>query len=314
MKAIIINQYGGPEQLKLQQTALPRAGNREVLVRVHAAGINPVDYKIRKGALRVITGKKFPMILGGDIAGVVEHARRGSDFRPGDKVFAMLPKAMGGYAEFVSVKEKYLCQIPETLTMAEAAATPMAALTALKALLKNGTIHGKDHILVNGASGGVGSFAVQMAKAMGATVTGVCSSQNVEFVKSLGADHVIDYTRKDFTRSPERYHKIVDAVGKSSFSRCKKILQPAGIFISTLPSTGLILSRTLNSLRSKKAYIISVRPSASDLQLVADFIAKGQLQPRVEKIFSLQQAVEAHKMIQSGHTRGKIVFTIIPPE
>ncbi len=200
MKALAINQYGGPEELQMAEVALPIPGRGEVLVRVHAAGVNPVDYKIRNGSLRWVTGRKFPRILGGDIAGVVEQAGKKSRYKPGDKVFAMLNISGGGYAEFAVVKESQLCPIPGVISMEDAAATPLAALTALQALRIGGEVNKDDHILINGASGGVGTFAVQIAKALGAHVTAVCSSKNVDFVQSLGADVVIDYTKEDFNK------------------------------------------------------------------------------------------------------------------
>lgn len=311
MKALVINQYGGPEQLQVQDVSLPLSRRGEVLVRVHAAGINPVDYKIRNGSLKIVTGSKFPFIPGQDIAGVVEQASEKSIFRPGDKVFAMLPKK-GGYAEFVSVDERHLCHIPEGFSMTEAAATPLVALTALKMLLTGERINAGDRILVNGASGGVGSFAVQIANAMGARVTGVCSTTNTEFVRGLGAEKVIDYTREDFTKSETKYRKIIDAVAKSSFGKCRKILEENGNFVSTLPGNGVWFHQAFNFTRSKKANIVMVKPSGHYLQLIAEFMSKGQLRPFIQNTFTINQGAEAHKMIETHRVRGKIVFQIIP--
>ncbi len=314
MKALMINQYGGPEQLQVQETSLPMPQKGELLIRVHAAGINPVDAKMRDGSLKLITGKKFPMVLGGDVAGVVEQAPRGSAFRPGDKVFALLGAARGGYSEFVTIRENHLGRIPPGITMAEAAALPMAGLTALQSLLTGSGINKGDRILINGASGGVGHLGVQLAKAMGAHVTGVCSTRNVEFVYALGADQVIDYTQEDFTRQEKKYLKVFDAVGKSSFSQSKKILEEKGFFITTLPSANVIFHRILNPFSGKKAFIVRVKPSGGDLKVIADYITKGQVRPQVERIFSFRQAAEAHKMIETQRVRGKIVFSVIPGE
>ncbi len=311
MKALVINQFGGPEQLRIQETPIPGRGKGEVLVRVHAAGVNPVDFKIRNGSMKFIAGKSFPRILGGDIAGVVEQADEKSEFRTGDKVFAMLNIKGGGYAEFVSVKERQLCRIPEGLKMAEAAATPLAALTAYQALKKGGDIKPGDRVLVNGASGGVGHFAVQIAKAQGAYVTGVCSTRNTEFVRDLGADQVIDYITDDFTRQKTTYNKVFDAVAKSSFIKCRKIMDKEGNYITTLPNKGLFLFQSLNFTRDKKAGFIMVKPSGGDLQIIADYFEEGKLKVNVQKEFSLEEGAQAHKMIETERVRGKIVLSLI---
>lgn len=312
MKALAIRQYGGPEQLQIMETALPKPGRGEVLVRVHAAGINPVDYKIRSGSLSWISGSKFPKILGGDIAGVVEQADKDSVYKPGDRVFAMLSIKGGGYAEFVTVKETQLCLIPEVISMQDAAATPLAALTALQGLRIGGKIKEGDKILINGASGGVGTFAVQIAKAMGARVTAVCSGKNVEFVKTLGADEVIDYAKQNFTEVENSFKKVFDAVAKSSFNKCKSIMDEDGTYITTLPSPAIFLHKALNFLRKQKAAAVLVKPLGTDLTYIADLMNKGIVQAYVQKAFPLAEGAEAHKLIETERVRGKIVLTIIP--
>jgi len=312
MKALAIRQYGGPEQLQIMETALPKPGHGEVLVRIHAAGVNPVDYKVRNGSLGWLMGRKFPKILGGDIAGVVEQADKNSVYKPGDRVFAMLNIKGGGYAEFAVVKETQLCLIPEVISMQDAAATPLAALTALQGLQIGGDIDENDKILINGASGGVGSFAVQIAKAMGAHVTAVCSTRNMDFVKELGADNVIDYTKQDFTESEKSFKKVFDAVAKSSFFKCKSILDEDGTYITTLPSPSIFLHKVLNLLRKQKAAAVMVKPLGTDLTFIADLMKKGIVQAHIEKSFPLTEGAEAHKMIESERVRGKIVLTVIP--
>ncbi len=311
MKALAINQYGGPEQLQIIETALPAPDRGEALVRVHAAGVNPVDYKIRNGSMKWLTGRKFPRILGGDIAGVVEQAGKSSVYKPGDKVFAMLGLKGGAYAEFVAVKESYLCHIPDVVPMQDAAATPLAALTALQALRKGNEIKEGDKILINGASGGVGIFALQIAKAMGAEVTAVCSTKNLDFATSIGADHTIDYTAEDFTKSKTKYHKVFDAVAKSSFNRCKRIMRNDGIYISTIPGPNIMLHKAINFLRKKKADFIMVKPSGSDLTYIADLMKKGIVQAYVERTFALKDGAEAHKLLETERVRGKLVLTVI---
>ncbi len=312
MKALTINQFGGPEQLRIQEVGIPATGPGEILVRIHAAAINPVDYKIRNGSIKFISGKKFPRILGGDIAGIVEQSPEKSSYRPGDKVFAMLSIKGGGYAEFTAVRESHLCHIPEGLSMTEAASVPLAALTAIQAFKKGGGIKSGDRILINGASGGVGSFAVQIARAQGAYVTAVCSARNTEFVKNLGADRVIDYNSEDFTKINTRFNKVLDAVAKSSFSRCSKILEKGGLYVSTIPNNGLFFYQALNFFSNKKASFIMVKPSGGDLMIIADYIKKGLLRPYVQQTFPLEEGAKAHEMIETERVRGKIVLSVIP--
>lgn len=314
MQALTVNQFGGPEQLRLQEIGIPMPKSGEVLVRVHAAGVNPVDFKIRNGSMKFITGSKFPRILGGDIAGVVEQAGDKSEYRPGDRVYAMLSLKGGGYAEFVTVKESHLCHIPDGISMKEAAATPLAALTALQSFQKRGGVKPGDRILINGASGGVGSFAVQTAKAMGAHVTAVCSARNIEFVKNLGADEAIDYNAEDFTKMKDQYHRVFDVVAKSSFRKCRKILKNEGTYVTTIPNNGLLLYKAFNFLRRKKAYFIMAKPSGHDLQVISGYITKGLVRPQVEMTFSLAEGVKAHQMIETERVRGKIVLEVISKE
>ena len=310
MKALRIHKFGGPEQLLEEEVSMPLHKPGEVLVRVHAAGVNPVDFKLRNGSLKLFTGKKFPRTLGFDIAGVVERVDESSPFKPGDRVFAMLPFNGGGYAEFVCVKSEFLCPIPGDMGMIEAAATPLAALTALQAFRKKEYLHEGHKVLINGASGGVGSFAVQIAKALGAHVTAVASSKNLDFLKELGADEVIDYTTEDFTKQSQRYHKVFDAVAKSSFKQCKRILRKGGNYVTTVPNGNLFCSMMCNFLRKKKATYIMVKPSGDDLHVIADMIATGQVKPQIEATFPLKEGQKAHQLLETERTRGKVVLTM----
>jgi len=311
MKALVINQFGGHEQLVIQEVAMPLPKSDEVLIRVHAAGVNPVDFKIRNGSMKMITGKKFPRILGGDVAGIVEQAGKNSVFRPGDKVFAMLSLKGGAYAEFITVKETQLCLIPAGFSMTEAAATPLAALTALQAFQKSNGVNPGDQVLINGASGGVGTFAVQIAKAMGAEVTAVCSTANLELAKSLGADHLIDYTIEDFTKTENRYHTVFDAVAKSSFGKCRKIIEKGGKYVSTLPNNGLFLTRFFNFARATKAHFVMAKPSGNDLRLIADYMKQDLVKPVIHQTFPLHQGGKAHQLIETERVKGKLVLTVI---
>lgn len=311
MKAIVINQFGGPERLTMQEVEMPEPRSGQVLVRIHAVGVNPVDYKIRNGSMKFITGKTFPRILGQDIAGVVEQAGKGSKFRPGDKVYGMLSYQAGGYAEFLAVNESQLAMIPDRLSMTEAAAVPMGAITSYQSFMQAGGIGPGTKVLVNGASGGVGSFAVQIAKALGAEVTGVCSGRNVDFVRELGADLVIDYSQEDFTRLEPGFDIVFDAVAKSSFKKSKKILVKDGAYISTLPNNNLFFYQFTNFLRKKKAFFSLAKPKGEDLMVISDLISKGLVRVNIEKVFPLEKASMAHELIETERVRGKLVLEVI---
>ena len=311
MKAIVINKFGGTEQLQLKEVAIPTPKSGELLVRIHAAGVNPVDAKIRNGSMKFVAGRKLPRILGCDFAGVVEQTGKNSSFRPGDRVYGMLDYSGGGYAEFLAVRETQVSLIPEGLSMEEAAAAPVAAITAYRAMLKGNGIKEGSKVLINGASGGVGTFAVQMAKAMGAHVTAVCSEKNTAFVKKLGADLVVDYTSEDFTLSTNTYDMVFDAVAKNSFAKCRKILNEKGTYVSTLPNNGLFFYQALNFLRKKKAAFIMAKASGNDLEIIADYIKKGAVKVMVEQTFPLEQAAKAHELIETERVKGKLVLTVI---
>ncbi len=300
--------------MRIEEVALPKAGRGQVLIRIHAAGLNPVDYKIRNGSMRLMYKTRLPMIPGFDVAGTIEQAGKRSGFSPGDRVFAAIPSKGGGYAEFVATAEKYVCRIPEGLSMAGAAAVPLAALTAYQALRKTNSLKPGKQLLINGASGGVGSFAVQIAKAMGAVVTGVCSTPKLDLVRQLGADHVFDYTAGDFSRTGERFDTVFDAVAKSSFGRCRRILKKDGRFISTVPNHGLFWHMALNVFRSKKAGVILFRPSGTDLGAIAGMIGTGAVRPVIEQSFPLEQAAEAHRRLETEKVSGKLVLLTGAPD
>lgn len=307
MKALIIRQFGGPEQLQMAEVPMPVAKKGEVLIQVLATAINPIDYKIRNGSIKFISGSKFPKILGGDIAGIVQQDTK--RFRTGDKVFAMLTAKGGGYGEFVAVKESQLCHIPDGFSMQQAAAVPLAGLTALQALQKGPALNQSHSVLINGASGGVGSMAVQIAKALGAQVTAVTSSTNLQLVKNLGADQVIDYTQEKFHKSGQSFDIVFDAVAKSSWFKCRKILKPNGIYVTTVPNHGLLFYRMFNFLRSKKAYFILASPKGNDLKILAAMMEKQQLKPLIDTILPIEEGAKAHHLIESERTKGKIVLS-----
>ncbi|MEC4686142.1 MAG: NAD(P)-dependent alcohol dehydrogenase [Nitrospirota bacterium] len=314
MKAIVINRYGSAEVLEYKEVPLPQVKPSHLLVRIHATSVNPVDFKIRRGELKLFTGiiKPWVKILGFDIAGeVVEVGKRVEKFRKGDQVYALIGIRDGGaYAEYTSVPERSAAIKPANMSFEEAAAVPLASLTALQALRDKGKVSAGEKVLINGASGGVGTFAVQIAKALGAVVTGVCSSKNIELVQSLGADNVIDYTKKNFTEDSRTYDIIYDVVANKSFATCKKVLTPNGIYITTVPGPKTILQKLLTSLLpGRKATYIMVKANSKDLDFIKDLIEAGKIRAIIDKTFPLSQVAAAHKYCEAGHSRGKNVVT-----
>ncbi len=296
--------------LEKVETDSPEPSAGQVLVRVEAAGVNPVDYRIRNGSLKLIMPGKFPRTPGGEIAGTVEKTGPGpSAFKPGNRVFAMLRTPQGGYAQYVEVQEKLLCLIPQGLSFEEAAAIPLAGMTALQSLRDKGRIKKGMRVLVNGASGGVGSYAVQIANAYQARVTGVCSGRNVRFVQDIGADVVIDYEKKDFIKMGKRYDIVLDAVANKNFTICRKILKPAGVYISTLPYPRLLFRQALNLFFSKKAYAIICKSRSEDLAFLGRLAYEDKLKSHIEKQYSFDEVIQAHQRIESGRVRGKLVLT-----
>lgn len=312
MRAVFYRRPGPPDVLELGEMSEPRISARQLLVRVRAAGVNPVDCKMR--AMRVRPPwQRFPVIPGSDVAGeVVRVGASVTRFQPGDVVYAILSPFKGGaYAEYAAVPERQAARKPANLDYQAAASVPIAGLTALQALRDYGRVKPGDRVLVNGASGGVGSFAVQVARALGATVTGVASGRNVEWVKSLGADRVVDYEREDFTRSVERYAIVLDTVSTSSFGRCKAILAPQGTYVRTLPSASTILHAVTSAASlGRRAQIFFLRARGEDLDQLRDLIETGRVRPQIERIFPLAQAAQAHAASEAGHTRGKLVLRV----
>lgn len=312
MKAVFYRRYGGPEVLEYADIPDPVAGDRQLMVRVHAAGVNPIDWKLRSGSPR-IPFLRLPRIPGSDVAG--EIVRVGSSvtrFQVGEMVYAMLsPFAGGGYAEYAAVPEGSAARKPANLTLEEAAAVPLASLSALQGLRNQGRIARGHTVLVNGASGGVGSFAVQIARACGAEVTAVTSRHNLEFTNALGATHVIDYASEDFTAARSRYDLIFDVVGNRSFHACRAALRPNGTYISTLPNLSAVFRMMIGPLGGgKRARLVLVRARGTDLEQMTAWIEAGQVRPYVDRILPLSQAVEAQAYSERGHAKGKIVIGV----
>jgi NADPH:quinone reductase-like Zn-dependent oxidoreductase len=325
MKAVVHRCYGTPDVVKLEEVAKPVPGPRGVLVKVHAASVNPLDWHTLRGnpyIMRMGMGLGSPedVRLGVDFAGTVEAVGKDvTRFKPGDEVFGGRD---GALAEYVMVRENgALALKPSNLTFEQAAAVPVAALTALQALRDKGRIQPGQKVLINGASGGVGTFAVQIAKSYGADVTGVTSTRNVGLVQSLGANRVVDYTHEDYASGPQRYDLILDLVGNRSVSENRRVLKPDGIYIGIGgggPEEGGLLGPMIGALKmvvtapfvSQKLEFFVADLSKEDLAFVAGLIQAGKMAPVIDKQYQLSDAAAAVRYLEQGHARGKIIVTM----
>jgi 2-desacetyl-2-hydroxyethyl bacteriochlorophyllide A dehydrogenase len=314
MRALVFHQYGSVDVLQQVELDRPVVAPDAVLIRVVAAGVNPADSVFRRGDLKLIIRLKFPFIPGLDVAGVVaEVGANVTKFRPGDAVYAMLPNAiMGGYAEYVAVAETCVAPMPESLTFGEAAALPCAALTALQSLRDKLALRPGGHVLINGGSGGVGTFAVQIAKIMGATVTATCSDRNLDLVRSLGADAVIDYNSTDVTAGDARYDAVFDAVGVLPFDKIKRVLCPGGAMVTVNFNLAnpLAMLRARFDRQQRKLKSILVQPVGADLDTLREWVEAGKLRPVIDKVYPLEDAPEAQRHSDTRRTRGKIVLAV----
>jgi len=319
MKAILLTQYGSPDVLQFKEVEKPVPNDGEILVKIQAASTNPLDWHLMRASpffVRLGGGLRKPKDprLGADFAGRVEAVGNNvTQFQPGDEVFGVYT---GSFAEYASVPENRVVLKPTTSSFEEAAAIPVAAITALQGLRDTGHIHSGQKVLVNGASGGVGTFAVQIARSYGTEVTGVCSTRNVDLVRSIGADHVIDYTQEDFTRNGRRYDLIYDAVGNRSVSDYKRALNPEGMCViagfQNLPR--LFEHMVLGPLRSKtgdkKVGLMGIaKPNQKDLVYVKELVEARKVVPVIDRCYALREVPEALRYLEAGHARGKVVIT-----
>jgi NADPH:quinone reductase-like Zn-dependent oxidoreductase len=322
MRAAICTQYGTPDVVQIADVEKPVPKDKEALIRVRAASVNPLDWHLKRGTpyiIRIITGLRKPKNtrLGVDVAGQVEAAGRNvSQFKPGDAVFGT---CVGAFAEYVCASEQVLAVKPDNMTFEQAAAVPIAALTALQGLRDKGRIQPGQKVLVNGASGGVGTFTVQIAKAFGAEVTGVCSTRNVEMVRSIGADRVIDYTQEDFTKSGQRYDLIFDLVANHSLSACRHSLNPRGIYVAAgalhdRPMIGIlgraIAALVLSWFVSQNFVMFIAKVNKEDLAILHEFMKAGKVVPVIDKLYRLSEVPEAIRYLEDRHARGKLVITL----
>jgi NADPH:quinone reductase-like Zn-dependent oxidoreductase len=321
MRAIVHDKYGAPAVLKLQEIDKPEVGDDAVLVRVHAASVNRLDWYGVTGTpyvARAIGGLLKPKDpgLGVDFAGTVEAVGKDvTHVRPGDEVYG---GRTGAFAEYVSARDA-VAPKPANVTFEEAAAVPVAALTALQGFRDKAQLQPGQTVLVNGASGGVGTFAVQIAKALGAEVTAVCSTRNVDQARSLGADHVVDYTREDFTRSGRRYDVLFDVAGSRSWRACKRVLEPEGILVKAgapkgnpmfAPLGHIVVTRLASIPSSQKCVFFIANLNKPDLEVLRELIEAGKVTPVVEKRYELSEVPDALAYMGEGHARAKIVITV----
>jgi NADPH:quinone reductase-like Zn-dependent oxidoreductase len=315
MRAAAIDGYGGSDRLVIREIERPAPGSGQILVRVRAAGVNPLDWKIRSGSLRFIMPQKFPWVPGFDVAGIVEEIGVEVDtFAPGDAVHALLPKG-GACAEFTVVEASAAAMIPDGLSFEEAAAVPVGGLTAWQALVDRGQLAPGERVLVNGGAGGVGHFAVQIAAALGARVTAVASGRNQGFLHELGAQRTIDYESDDFTRDEETYDIVFDAAGTSNFRECDLILGEGGIYVTTNVGPRIFFHSILTGFGglfgpARRARSIVVKPNGKDLAEIDSLILRGKVRPHVDRVFSLDEIRQAQEASESGHPRGKIVIRV----
>ena len=322
MKAIVYTKYGTPDVLQLQEVVKPTPKDNEVLVKVYATSVNAADWHLLTADIflvRLNAGLLKPKntILGCDIAGRVEVVGRDvKQFKPGDAVFGdIFGHNVGGFAEYVSVPESVLALKPANLSFDEAASVPLAAITALQGLRDLGHIQPGQKVLINGASGGVGTFAVQIAKYYGAEVTAVCSTRNLDMARTLGADHVIDYTKEDFTQSGQQYDLILAANGYHPISDYKRALSPKGIYVMTGGSISQLFEVMLQGPRMSKKdgqqmRSLTLKPNPKDMPLLKELLETGKIVPVIDKRYSLSEVPDALRYFGGGHARGKVVITV----
>jgi len=323
MKAIVCTKYGPPEVLQLKEVEKPVPKENEVLIKVHAASVNKADFILARGKPFVVRLMTFGLLRpkykrpGSDVAGRVEAiGREVKQFQPGDEVFGNLARCgRGAYAEYACADENALVLKPTITTFEEAAAVPLAAITALQGLRDKGKIQPGHKVLINGASGGVGTFAVQIAKSFGVEVTAVCSTRNLDIARSIGADRVIDYTQEDFTQNGQHYDLIIAVNGYHPISDYKRALSPKGIYVmaggsGAQISQAMFLGPLISMTGSKKMGILTAKLSQKDLVFMKKLLEAGKVVPVIDRRYPLSQVPEAFRYLGEGHARGKVVITI----
>jgi NADPH:quinone reductase-like Zn-dependent oxidoreductase len=323
MKAIVYDRYGSPDVLQYQEIEKPIPADGQVLIQVHASSVNPYDWHFIRGTpsfIRLFTGIRAPKSrrLGADVAGIVEAVGRSvTGFKPGDAIFGT---ATGSFAEYACALESSVALKPENLTWEQAASVPLAGVTALQALRDKGELRESRRVLINGAAGGVGTFAVQIAKSFGARVTGVCSTRNIELVRSIGADDLVDYTCEDFLRGSQRYDVFFDLVGNNPLREYLRVLEPNGIYIgcggggpdrrSTELLGSMLHAAVTAPFVTQKLPGFLAKVNTADLSFLADLIQAGKVVPVLDRSYALKETASAIRYLEQGHARGKVVLTV----
>lgn len=320
MKAVINTAYGTADVLVVREVARPTPTDDQVLIKIHAASVTPSDVAFRKGdpaLIRLMYGLRRPrkaipgVEFAGEIAAVGAAVTR---FKPGDRVYGMSPNDFGAHAEYICPPaDGVLAHAPDRLSAAESVGVCDGAMTALVFLRDKARLQPGQRILINGASGAVGSYAVQLAKHYGAEVTGVCSAANIDFVRGLGADHVIDYTREDFTQTGETYDVVFDAVGKSSFTRCRGLLVDGGVYMTTVPSVGIVAQMLWTRVAGRKRAVFAatgLNQNRANLETLNVLVEAGAVRPVIDRCYPLEEVAAAHRYVETERKRGNVVVSM----
>lgn len=311
MKAVIINRYGSVKELQLTDLPLPIIEGNEVLIKNQYTTVNPWDYRVRNGSMEIFTGKKFPKVLGVESAGIIEKiGNKVSKFKVGDRVMVSPGVKNGTYVEYIKVPATSLTLLPDAVSFKDGSSLPIVGTTAYNALFKLGAIKKGDKVLINGAYGGVGIIAVQLAKLAGAEVTAVCSTQSVNQVQQLGTDHIVDYKKQSVYHIENQFDILFDTVGVLSFKKSKKLIKKGGVMINTLPTPKAMLTQLFSSVSSKKFKVINNKIESDTLAKLAQLVSQKKLKIIIDKEYGLDELQAAHTYSESGRAKGKIVIEI----
>jgi NADPH:quinone reductase-like Zn-dependent oxidoreductase len=311
MKIAIISGYGGLDKIKYQTSEKPKPKKGELTIKVEAFGLNPKDILIRKGKFKNLSGNHFPQYIGFEFSGIIIQADLDSKYKPGDKVFGLFNGWNGKCsAEYITISEKLITKLPDNIGFSQASGVSLAGLTALQSLRDKGKIISNMSVCINGASGGVGTLAIQIAKSFGAKIVAITSFRNKDFCLSLGADEVIDYTKNEIANSKLKFDLFFDVFGNYTFNKIRHCLNKNGIYITTVPSKNIIIQQFYNFFRTKKAKLIIVKSKQKDLEWLASKINHQQIHPIVDKTFPFKEIVQAQAYIETKRAKGKVIITI----
>jgi len=313
MKAVIMTTYGNPNCMEISEVEIPMIGDNEILVRVMGSSVNPVDWKVRRGDVKFMSGSKLPRRLGADYSGIVERTgKQVTCVKAGDEVFGMKRAFIGdAYAEFIKVTEDQIALKPVNLSFIEAAVMPLVGLTIYQLFFQITKLSANSKVMINGCSGGIGHIAVQVAKSLNCEVIGVCSTKNFPYARSIGVDHVIDYNQEDILACECAYDLFFDAVANVSFKQAKHTLKPSGQYVSSIPSfQNMIVAPIFNLVSSKKNKNVWVKSDADNLRALCKLIENGKVRPTIEKIYPIEAIANAHRHSETGKVVGKIALSL----